>query len=67
MDVEIDDCHPLETTVERGLRRQRDVVEEAEAHRVLPGGVVPGRARETERGVVLASKNGLDRRGRSTS
>ena len=49
MDVRVDDRHPLEA--ERGLRpagRDRDPVEDAEAHRAVPQRVVAGRPAERE-------------------
>src|SRR5581483_6189096 len=44
----------------RGARRDRDVVEDAEAHRAVAQGVVAGRAHERE----PAPERGLDRRAR---
>ncbi len=49
MDVEVDDRDPLEAAhVERVARRNGDVVEEAEAHRVVARRVVAGRANGAE-------------------
>ena len=55
MDVEVDDRDPLEAAhVERMARRDGDVVEEAEAHRLLARRVVAGRAHGAEGVVDLA-------------
>ena len=61
MDVVVDDRDALEA--ERALRgagRDRDVVEEAEAHRPVLQGVMPGRAHERE----TAAERRLDRGAR---
>ena len=51
--VVVDDQHPLAPVGQRP-GRDRDVVEQAEAHRPARRGVVPGRAHGAEGGVALA-------------
>ena len=53
--VEIDDRHALQAAhIERVARCDRDVVEEAEAHRLIARRVVAGRAHRAERAFDLA-------------
>ena len=49
MDVPIEDEHPPDAQLANGeLRRERDVVEQAEAHRAIGLGVVPGGSHAAE-------------------
>ena len=59
--VPVDDQHPLGRVAERG-GGDRDVVQQAEAHRVAGLGVVAGRPHRAERGVAVAPFERLDRR-----
>ena len=60
--VEVDDRHARQTVPVECMRgRDRDVVEQAEAHRGLRGGVVAGRAYRAEGRLRGAGKHGIDR------
>ena len=55
MDIEIDDGHALDAVSGHRVRgADRDVVEEAEAHRAVALGMMTGRANRAERGAALA-------------
>jgi hypothetical protein len=66
MHVEVDDDHAREAAGQGMGGGDRDVVEEAEAHRAVRFRVVPGRAHEAQRAVQSAVEDALDRvRGRA--
>ena len=62
VDVEIDDRDPRQAVAfERMRGGDGDVVEQAEAHRDVAGGMVPGRAHRAEGDVDLALEHGIGR------
>ena len=58
VDIEVDDRHPLQAMhAQRMARRDGHVVEEAEAHRRVAGGVVARRAHRAEGGLGAAGQH----------
>ena len=64
--VEIDDRHPLDAVPLARVRgRHGDVVQQAEAHRIRRGRVMPRRPHQAERRPSRAGHHGIDRRERT--
>ena len=61
MHIEVHDRHPLQPMrIERMTRGDRDIVEQAEAHRAVRSRVMAGRANRAERIVELAGHHRID-------
>lgn len=60
MDIEVDDGHPAQTQDIQGMAcRNRHVVEEAKAHRLVARGMVPGRPHGAKRIGHIAAHHGF--------